>query len=207
MRKRIDDRGVTLIETLIAIVVALIMMVAVGGVVFQATATSQNQGTETTRAVIYAQDKMEKLLSLGAATGLGAASFSTCTQAAGSQPAACNTTGITNSGWTQGLLAGGQIATLQSNCPTSGAWVGYVDFLDTNGSQLTGSCSSIQGINIAYVRQWQITDLSSSTTPAQPGSGPVTIKQVTVAVYSQAAVNTGAGRPIVIVSSLLSNPN
>lgn len=190
------ESGVTLIETLIAVLIALIGIFSVGSLIFQGTVTNKNQGTEVTRATIYAQDKMEKLLSLD---------FSACAQAASSQPAGCNTTNINATGWTQGLLAGGTIGPpVQGTCPASGVSVGYVDFLDTNGLQLPGStaatdCSAITPSAISYVRMWRIADVASTGGPS--------LKQITVAVYSQAAVNAGSGKPIVVLTSLLSDPN
>lgn len=198
MQAAIDDRGMTLIETAIAVLVALVGVFALGGVILQTTATSKNQGAEVTRATVYAQDKMENLLSLD---------LSACTQSASLQPSACNTTGITDSNWTTGLLAGGPITSTQVTgppaalaCPeASGSSVGYVDFLDSKGKQMPGACSAITG-PVGYVREWSIADL----TP--PAGGPA-LKQITVAVYSQLAVETGGGKPIVVVSSVLSNPN
>jgi len=197
--KRIQpERGVSLAETMIAIVVALFGVFSLGALIFQTTATNKNQGTETTRATIYAQDKIEGLLAIGSPTGVGAATFVNCAQAASSQPAICNTTGITDTGWTQGLLAGGQIATLVPTCPNSGTSVGYVDYLDANGIQFVGSCSTVAGMTPSYVRHWLIQDVT--------GSNPA-LKQITVAVYSQAAVAAGGGKPIVILTSFLTNPN
>jgi hypothetical protein len=191
MRAFNRERGVTLAETMIAILIALLGVFSLGSVIFQSTATSKNQGTEVTRATIYAQDKTEKLLSLD---------FNSCTQSASSQPATCDTTGITATGWTQGLLAGGALSPVQTTCPTSGASVGYVDYLDPNGIQLAGtSCAVVSGAVPAYIREWQITDLASTGGPP--------IKNVTVAVYSQNAIGAVGGRPIVILTSLLSNPN
>jgi hypothetical protein len=202
-----DDCGVTLVETMIAVLVAMIGVFSLGAVIFQATATSKNQGTETTRAVIYAQDKMEKLLSLGRLTisGVTGSDFADCTlTTASSQPDNCNTTNITDSGWKQGLLFGGSINPIQKTCPSSGSPnVGYMDFLDVNGQQLPsggGACSSITPSAITYIRQWQITDMTAL-------SGRTPGKQITVAVYSQAGVNTAGGKPIVILTSIVTNPN
>ncbi len=196
MKTVVRESGVTLIETLIAVLIAVVGVFSVGALIFQGTVTNKNQGTEVTRATIYAQDKMEKLLSLD---------FSSCSQAASLQPAGCNTTNISATGWMQGLLAGGAIGPpVQATCPASGASVGYVDFLDTNGLQLPGStpatgCSAITSSAISYVRMWQIADVASTGGPG--------LKQISVAVYSQSAVNAGSGKPVVVVSSLLSNPN
>lgn len=196
MRSPAGENGVTLIETLIAVLIAVVGVFSVGGLIFQGTVTNRNQGTEVTRATIYAQDKMEKLLSLN---------FSTCTQSASSQPSSCNTTNINATGWTDGLLAGGAVGpSVQATCPSSGASVGYIDFLDSNGIQLPGSsgatnCSAITSSDISYVRMWQISDVASTGGPP--------LKQISVAVYSQSAVNSGSGKPVVVLSSLLSDPN
>ncbi|HET7101945.1 MAG TPA: hypothetical protein VFJ52_12405, partial [Terriglobia bacterium] len=128
MRSPASESGVTLIETLIAVLIAVVGVFSVGGLIFQGLVTNKNQGAEVTRATIYAQDKMEKLLSLN---------FSNCTQPASSQPSSCNTTNINVTGWTDGLLEGGAIGpSVQATCPSSGASVGYIDFLDSNGIQL-----------------------------------------------------------------------
>ena len=196
MKHVVSENGVTLIETLIAVLIAVIGVFSVGGLIFQGVVTNKNQGTEVTRATIYAQDKMEKLLSLN---------FASCTQLPSAQPASCNTTNINANGWTDGLLSGGAIGpSVQATCPNSGSSVGYIDFLDSNGIQLPGAtaatgCSSITLSDISYVRMWKISDIASTGGPA--------LKQISVAVYSQSAVNSGSGKPVVVLTSLLSNPN
>lgn len=200
------DRGVTMVETLMAVFVALVGVFSIGTLVFQSSATSKNQGTETTRAVIYTQDKMEKLLSLAALpTTSGQPDFVSCTTTpASSQPAVCNTTGVSATGWTTGLLAGGSVSPLQVGCPASGSNVGYMDFLDSRGVQVD-ACANPNAA-VSYTRQWQIQDLTTSTTPAAFSGGPIS-KQITVAVYSLAAVNTNGGKPVVVLASTVSNPN
>jgi hypothetical protein len=165
-----------------------------------ASATSKNQGTETTRAVIYAQDKIEGLLDLGSIPVAGAPDFTTCIGTPALQPAVCNTTGVTSvTGWTYGLVAGGSISPVQLTCPTLGANVGYMDFLDANGVQFD-RCAVGSTTVPAYIRQWSITDANTfGSTPA--------LKQMTVAVYSLSAVNTNGGKPVVILTSEVSNPN
>ena len=90
-----------------------------------------------------------------------------------------------------------------ASCPSSGASVGYVDYLDTNGNQISGACSTVATANPAYVRMWQISDVSSAGTPLVP-----TLKQITVGVWSNAAVTTtAANKPVVVLTSYMSNPN
>ncbi|HEV2378485.1 MAG TPA: hypothetical protein VG206_01665 [Terriglobia bacterium] len=208
---RADERGLTLIETMLAVTVAVVGAFGISSVIYVATATTKNQGTETTRATIYAQDKMEKLLSLASVpvAGVTTASFTNCTQAASTQQASypdCNATGITAGGWVTGLLAGGATSPLQSSCPSSGASVGYVDFIDASGNQLTGtSCSAATTNGFSYVRMWQISDSNPfGTTPA--------LKQITVAVYSLAVINTTNGgspssSPLIVLTSYVSDPD
>ncbi len=209
MKLTTHDRGVTLVETMVAVGVALVGVFGLGDVIFQASVTNKNRGTELTRATIYAQDKLEKLLSLD---------FTACTQSASSQPSTCNTTNISDASWTQGLLAGGPISSSQTTgpptaliCPdASGTSIGYMDFLDANGLQLPqsgsppvstpGACSTVTGTSISYVREWSITDVT-------PPSGGPALKQITVAVYSQSGMNAEGGKPIVVVTSTLANPN
>ena len=206
MKTRSEEHGVSLIETMLATLVAIIAVLAICSTIFVATVNTKNQGTETTRAAIYAQDKVEKLLSLASVPASGTtASFENCTQPTSTQQASypdCNATGITASGWCTGLLASGSISPLQASCPSSGSNVGYMDFLDANGNQLAGtSCSvALASKTVGYIRQWQIQDANTfGTTPA--------LKQITVAVYSMLAVNTNNTRPIVIVSSYVSDPD
>lgn len=206
MKSRSKEHGVTLIETMLATLVAIIAVMAICSTVFMATVNTKNQGTETTRAVIYAQDKKEKLLSLASVPASGTtASFANCTQSSSTQQASypdCNATGITATGWSTGLLAGGSISPLQASCPSSSTNLGYMDFLDQNGNQLTGaSCSAaLTSYTVGYIRQWQIQDANTfGTTPA--------LKQITVAVYSMLAVNTNNTRPIAILTTYVSDPD
>ena len=183
-----SERGVSLIETMTAVCIALFSVFGMGGLIAQVAATTKNQGTETTQATIFAQDKIENMLSLN---------FVNCNLPSASQPQACNTTGISSTSWTQGLLAGGATAPKQATCPISGATIGYVDFLDHYGVPITGaSCATLVTTSFAYVRQWQIADLPSTGQP---------MKQITVVVYSLNATSELGGTPIVVLTSVLSN--
>jgi len=183
MRK--SEQGVSIIEAMIAVLISMFVMTALGGVVFQATAQNKNQGVELSRATVYTQDKIETLMNMD---------WSDCNQ--GTPLAGCNTSGITGTGWNTGLLAGGSL-TFVSACPTSGATVGYIDYLDANGNQFAGADCSAVG-TYAYQRQWQITDVIT-TAAGTPG-----LKRIDVRVWSHNAVNLGSAKPSAMLTTYLS---
>ena len=180
-----SEQGVSLIEAMIAILLALFVMTSLGGVVFMATAQNKNQGVEMSRVTVYAQDKIETLMNLD---------WFGCT--ASTPDAGCNTTGITATAWNQGLKTGGTLDSSEG-CPSSGTSVGYIDFLDSGGNQYTGADCSVVGA-FAYQRQWQITDVIAS------GAGAPGLKRIDVIVWSKNAVNTGSAPPSAMLTTYLS---
>ena len=182
---RRSEQGVSLVETMIAVLISMFVMTALGGVVFTATVQNKNQGVEMSRVSVYAQDKIETLMNLD---------WADCTE---STPlTGCNTTGITGTGWNKGLIAGGTL-TYATECPASGAAVGYIDYLDTNGNQYSGADCTAVG-SYAYQRQWEITD-EITTAAGTPG-----LRRIDVYVWSRNAVNTGAKAPSVMLTTYLS---
>lgn len=151
-----ESRGVTLVETMIAVLVAFIAMASVGAVVFSSMVANKNQGTETTRITALAQEKIEQLVRL---------TYSDTTT---------NTTLITDTGWAIGLTPNTSTDLTQlTACPTTGSSnIGYVDFLDNNAQPLSGACATAITGGFGYVRRWKITTVS----------GVTGLKQVTVVV-------------------------
>ena len=180
-----NEQGVTLIEVMVAVLIASFVMVSLGSVVFFATVQNKNQGVEMSRVTVYAQDKIETLMNLD---------WYDCTLA--TPATGCNTTGITPSAWNAGLKPGGTLTSV-TGCPTSGAAIGYIDFLDSGGNEFTGSDCSAVG-NYAYQRQWQVTDVIS-TAAGTPG-----MKRIDVVVWSRNAVNTGAAAPSALLTTYVS---
>lgn len=180
-----NEQGVSLVEAMIAILIALYVMTSLGGVVFMATVQNKNQGVEASRVTVYAQDKIETLMNLDWYDCIDT------TPAAG-----CNTTGITDTSWNQGLKAGGTLD-FAPTCPSSGAAVGYMDYLDAGGNQYTGADCSAVG-TFAYQRQWQVTDVISS------GAGTPGLKRIDVIVWSRNAVNTGSAAPSAMLTTYIS---
>ena len=172
------DCGVTLVETMIAILIAFIVMSSLGAVVFSAMVANKNQGTETTRMTSLAQEKTEQLLRLG---------YSNTTT---------NTTLITDPGWSIGLTANSATNLAQlTDCPPTGSPnMGYVDFLNNDGQPLSGGCSTAVASGFGYQRRWKIANVA----------GVIGLKQITVVVYAPNAVRAGGATPSVSITTLKS---
>jgi len=138
-RGRRGQAGISLIETMIALGILLIVSVGILAMTALSISTTENQGHLAARTAEYAQDKMEQLLSLSfndTKTDTSVASF-VANSSAGSP----------------GLAAGGSV--------TYGSGVsGYVDYLDASGNPLGGGSNAPSGWY--YVRMWKITDVSST---------------------------------------------
>jgi type II secretory pathway pseudopilin PulG len=172
------DRGVTLIETMIAILVSFVVMSSLGAVVFSTMVANKNQGTEMTRLTGLAQEKTEQLLRLGYADN------------------STNTTLISDSGWAIGLTANSATSLAQlTECPAAGSPnAGYVDFLDNNGQPLGGECAQVFLNGFGYQRRWKVTSVA----------GVTGLKQITVVVYALNAVRAGGATPSVSLTTLKS---
>ena len=172
------DRGVTLVETMIAILVAFIVMSSLGAVIFSSMVANKNQGTEVTRMTGLAQEKAEQLLRLG---------FS---------DTSTNTTLITDTGWSIGLTSN-SLANLSqlASCPGAGtANVGYVDYLNSDGQPISGACADVIAGGFGYQRRWKITNVA----------GVTGLKQISVVVYAPNAVRAGGATPSVSITTLKS---
>ena len=173
-----NESGVSLVETMIAVLVAFITMSSLGAVIFSAMVTNKNQGTEVTRMTALAREKIEQLTRLP---------YNNTTT---------NTTLITDTGWNVGLTSNPSSDLTQlADCPLSGdPNVGYVDFLDNNAQPLSGACDAAIAAGFGYERRWKITDVS----------GVTGLKQVSVVVYAPNAVRAGGAMPTVAVTTFKS---
>jgi hypothetical protein len=137
-RERTSEAGVSLIETMIALAILLVVSIGILAMISLSITTTENQGHLAARTAEYAQDKMEQLLALSfndIQSDLTVASLSPSTSG-----------GV-------GLTAGGSI--------TYGSPSGsYVDYLDSNGNPLGGGSTAPSGWY--YVRMWKITDQSTT---------------------------------------------
>ncbi len=129
LKNRKSQTGMSLVETMIALGLLLVVaagVLSLGGI---ALATTENQGHLAARTAEYAQDKMEQLLAL---RYIDANTDTTVFPS------------VVNIGVGTGLAVGGG---LNPNAPLAG----YSDYLDTFGN-VVGA-----GANWQYIRVWQIT--------------------------------------------------
>ena len=198
------ERGSSLIETLIAAGILIIVVAGVLPVFMLATQTTYAQGDVATRITEYAQDKMEQLLSLNK-DNIISDGFNDATTDTTVFPAAVNALDGTTSctGTSPNICGLGGASTVATGCGPSGTGGGtfapsstvgsippaapvtyFVDYLDSNGNLLTSSTGAY------YTRQWQIstdstgnlktiTVVASSVSAGLKG-GAVSMKLVTV---------------------------
>src|SRR5712692_7566101 len=182
-RSRKAQAGLTVMETVIALAMLVIVATGVMGLAAVAVSTTETQGHLAARTAEYSQDKMEQLLALKFCDGGTNGTSGTDTTVfpgvvgAGTGLAGCSdmVNGVPQAG-------GG----LSITAPTAG----YVDYLDANGN-LVGS-----GANWEYIRVWQI------TVPA----GSVGLKQIAVLTQARRAVGGGLILPQSTVVALKTYP-
>ncbi len=131
IRKRRLQGGSTLIETMVATALMVVVSAGVMALAAVSLATSENQGHLSARTSEYCQDKLEQLLAL---------SFSDSTSNTAIIPT--SSTGGT------GLVIGG------SSNPASPS-SGYIDYLDITGNILT-TVGTAAPSGWYYIRVWSI---------------------------------------------------
>jgi hypothetical protein len=126
-----SERGTTLIETVIATSILLVVMAGLLGMVSLATTYTENHGHLEARTTEYAQDKMEQLLAIA------------------------YTDHITNTITFPSTAGGGTGLAIGGSVNTAAPVNGYVDWLAPDGSLLGGGAA--QPANWYYERVWEVT--------------------------------------------------
>jgi hypothetical protein len=169
-RKRKPQAGLSLMETMVALGMLLVVASGVVGLAAVAVSTTETQGHLAARTAEYAQDKMEQLLALrfcdGGTNGTSGTDTTQFPALVGSGTGLAGCSDMVN-GVPQ---AGGGLST---TAPTTG----YVDYLDASGNLVASSA------NWEYIRVWQITVPASS----------VGMKQISVLAQARKAVGSNNG--------------
>src|SRR6266567_1817745 len=133
-----NERGATLIETVIALLILTIGVLGVMGALSVAITQNWNQGDRATRVTEYAQDKMEQLLALN---------FTNATSNTAVYPT--QTTGGTGLGGV--MAANATVGGITAGTPVTG----YVDYFNSAGTLQTTNTGAL------YIRQWSISTNST----------------------------------------------
>jgi hypothetical protein len=167
-RRMASEAGTTLIETMVATSMLLVVMAGLMGMVPLATKITENEGHLSARTTEYAVDKMEQLLEL---TYGDAQSNTTVFPSV-------NTLGT-------GLAIGG------SSDPATPV-VGFADYLDQSGNVLctiASPCAATPPPTWYYKRVWQISTPSANlkqitvTATVKSSVGGAILAKSTVAAY------------------------
>lgn len=129
------ERGVTLIETMIALGIMSVLMGGLVGMAAMATSMTENEGHLAPRTAEYAVDKVEQLLQLTYGDAQSDTTVFPSVSVGGS-----------------GLAVGGSIN-------TAAPVAGYADYLDRDGNVLctaAAPCGAQPPANWYYQRVWQI---------------------------------------------------
>src|SRR6266481_2335765 len=168
--------GMSLIETIVALGVLLIVAAGVMGLAVVAMSTTENQGHLAARTAEYAQDKMEQLLALDTCDGTPPGKGTDTTVFPAVSGGGMGLAGCNNATTPPTPLTGGSLST---TAPAAG----YVDYLDASGNMLGGAGGAWQ-----YIRVWQI-----SVGPP----GTTAMKQISVRVQ----VRTAVGQQVLVPQS------
>ena len=178
-RSRKSQAGLTVMETMIALGMLLVVATGVMGLATVAVSTTETQGHLAARTAEYSQDKMEQLLALHFCDG----------QTDTTQFPSPNTGGTGLAGCTN-LAAATPTATAGGSLSTTAPTAQYVDYLDGSGSRVPSTATW------EYIRVWQI------SVPA----GSVGMKQISVLTKANRATGGGLTVPQSTVVALKTYP-
>src|SRR5256885_295140 len=186
-RNRNSQAGMSMIETVMALAILLIVAAGVMVLAVIAVSTTETQGHLAARTAEYAQDKMEQLMALsfcdGGSNGVSGTNTTVFPAVA---DGSANATGLAGcSAATIGNVPPGPPPTALTGggLNTAAPVAGYVDYLDITGNLVTAAQAW------EYIRVWQIS--------IPPGS--VGMKQISVRAQSRYAVGSNGLVPTTTV--------
>lgn len=180
-----SQSGMSLLETMIALAILLIVAAGVMSIATIATSTTETQGHLASRTTEYAQDKMEQLLALAFCDGPPNTTATDTTVF----PAVVDASGTGLAGCTN-LSGNPPTASAGGSLDPANPVTGYVDYLDASGN-LVASTASWE-----YIRVWQISVPSGS-------SG---LKQISVLAQAHYAIGKDGQVPTSTVVALKTFP-
>jgi prepilin-type N-terminal cleavage/methylation domain-containing protein len=182
-RNRSAQAGMTLLETMIALAILLVVAAGLMSIAAVAVSTTETQGHLAARTAEYAQDKMEQLLALrfcdGGTNGKSGTDTTVFPAVIGAGTGLAGCSDMVNG-----------VPLIGGNLTVSAPKAGFVDYLDGSGNLVAATG------NWEYARVWQI------TVPA----GSTGLKQITVLTQANHAVGSTAVVPQSTVVALKTFP-
>lgn len=133
-RLRGSQAGVTLIETVIALAILLIVATGIMSVALVGIMTTENQGHLAARSAEYAQDKIEQLMSLSYADT------------------------VTDTTVFPSVNGGGSGLSIGGSTDPAAPVLNYVDYLDATGNPMALGVGGAAPAGWYYIRVWQISN-------------------------------------------------
>lgn len=183
-KSRNSEAGMTLLETVMALGLLLVVSTGVLALGSVAMTMTENQGHLLARTAEYAQDKMEQLLALKFCDATSDTTVLPTSSSGGQGLAGCaaplnnNGTGI-----------GG------SSDPANPVG-GYVDYLDSSGNLLAAGSGNAGPAGWKYMRVWQISSANAANT----------VKQISVTVKVSSGVGGNTALPQTTLTALKTYP-
>ena len=167
-----NQSGMSLIETVIALAILLVVSAGIMGVAAIATLTTENQGNLSARTAEYAQDKLEQLISIAYTDTITDTTVFPAVNSGGTGLYVCATLPCS-----VGTVAG----SADPDTPVTGPGTGFVDYLDKTGTPLT-VVGGVAPADWFYIRVWQISQFAAN------------VKQITITCKVRYGVgSSGAG--------------
>lgn len=182
------EAGMTLVETLFALGMLLIVAAGIMSVATVSVVTTENQGNLGARTAEYAQDKLEQLISLN---------YNDTVSDTASGIIPMPTSGGTglSVGTDCGGSAGNPCGSSDPSAPVSTPGTGFVDYLCNDGSPVGQNGCVVA--NWFYIRVWEISQYATN------------VKQITVTCQVRFGVGGGTGAASLAratVATLKTNP-
>ena len=186
-KRRRSESGLTLLETVIALALLLIVSAGLLGLAALAMTTTENEGHLLARTAEYAQDKMEQLLALKFCDYQSDTTILPTSTAGGQGLAGCPVPLVSSATGSGGV--GG------SSNPSAPV-VGYVDYLDNSGNLLAAGNGGAAPAGWKYIRVWQISSANAANT----------VKQISVTVKVSGGLGSGGAVPQSTLTALKAYP-
>jgi prepilin-type N-terminal cleavage/methylation domain-containing protein len=179
----LGERGVSLIETMVALGILLVVAAGTMPLAIMSLTTTENQGHLTARSAEYAQDKLEQLMAL---------SFGDT---------------VTDTRVFPAVAGGGSGLTVGGSSDPSAPADPYVDYLSAEGALLASSGGAAPA-DWFYQRVWRVEEVGDpdANCPTAVSAAQICLKRITVTATVRRAISGGAVIPSVTLAAFKTYP-